>query len=298
MKLKTNTAIILIAAAIMTPTFVTGKTKHRKLSIIQSSVPETEMLASGGMEFVYEYQHTIDTTGTGTAADNYERDDMLLQIAPSGLSKFSSFRNLAIDSIIAGSSVDQLAEAARRGKLSNGEFMTIFKNLRDEQTTHVELVCRDWLRYDEPTSTLNWTLSDSTITVLGYRCRMALCKFRGREWTAFYAEEIPVSEGPWKLHGLPGLIMKAYDSQKHYSFECKGIKSNSSRPITIYKVPFNNTNRRAFYSTKYRYDSNPFSYFEATGGSKITVTDQNGNPSLDAYNSLQLPYEYIERDWK
>lgn len=291
--IATLLSIVLIAASAIGSH---AKTKYRKLSIVQTSVPETETLATGNLEFVYDYRHSIDTTSQDPAS--IVADDMLLQIAPSGLSKFSSYRNLAVDSIISRSSVDQLTQAAASGKLSNGEFMTIYKNLPSGHLTHTELICRDWLRYEEELPALSWELTDSTATVLGYRCRAARCEFRGRQWTAFYAEDIPVADGPWKLHGLPGLIMKAHDAANHYQFECKGIRSNSSRPVTIYKVPFNKTNRRSYYLTKNRYEVNPYGYFEATTGSHITVTDQAGNPQLDAYNPLELPYDYIERDWK
>lgn len=60
----------------------------------------------------------------------------------------------------------------------------------------------------------------------------------------------PGHGGSLKLQGLPGLIMKAYDKNGHYTFECIGIKSNASRPITIYKVPYNTTSRQKYYDAK------------------------------------------------
>lgn len=48
---------------------------------------------------------------------------------------------------------------------------------------------------------------------------MAKTNFRGRIWTAFFTPEIPIKEGPWKLCGLPGIILKASDSKNHYSYE-------------------------------------------------------------------------------
>lgn len=56
---------------------------------------------------------------------------------------------------------------------------------------------------------VKWTLSDDTLTVGGYLCKTATCQLHGRKWTAFYSEDIPTSAGPWKLCGLPGLVLKA-----------------------------------------------------------------------------------------
>lgn len=285
----------LVIGAIATA-IVSGKTVRRQLSIFQASVPETETLAPEEMEFVYDYRCCVDTTGL--LEDNVFSDNMLLQIGPDGLSKFSSYKNLTVDSILMRSTQEQIADAAIEGRLSTGEFMTIYKNYPAGRLTHTEKICQDWFRYEEEMPSFDWELTDSVATVLGYECQSARCKFRGREWTVFYTEDIPLTDGPWKLHGLPGLIMKASDADGHYTFECIGIKSKADRPITIYKVPFNKTDRKGYYDARHRYEINPYAYFEATTGGHIPVTDDAGNPSLDAYDPMELPFDYLERDWK
>ncbi|RQE01044.1 GLPGLI family protein, partial [Prevotella intermedia] len=44
---------------------------------------------------------------------------------------------------------------------------------------------------------------------LGMECKKATTNFRGRYWEVWYTEDIPISQGPWKLCGLPGMILKA-----------------------------------------------------------------------------------------
>lgn len=291
-------SFFMFVGGLMMAAEVTGVAAvRRQLSIVQSSVPETETIAPESMEFVYAYSWATDTA---KAAEPYgmTTDNMLLQIGPGGLSKFSSYRNLTVDSILLRSSREQIESAATEGRLDNGEFMTIYKNYPAGRLTHTEKVCRDWMRYEEDMPELGWELTDTVATVLGYECRGARCSFRGREWTVLYAKDIPLAEGPWKLHGLPGLIMKATDGNGHYTFECVGIKSQANRPITIYKVPFNRVSRREYYDTKHRYDVNPFAYFEATTGGHVTVTDGAGNPLAGAYDPEELSYDYIETDWR
>lgn len=289
-------SILVLGVVAFCASLASGKVVRRQLSIFPNSVPETETLANETMEFVYDYRCCVDTTGA--LKDNISSDNMLLQIGPAGLSKFSSYKNLTVDSLIMRSTSEQIANAAMEGKLSTGEYMTIYKNYPSRKLTHTEMICQDWFRYEEDLPSQEWELTDSVTNVLGYECQSARCVFRGREWTVFYTEEIPLADGPWKLHGLPGLIMKASDDKGHYTFECIGIKSKADRPITIYKVPFNRVNRKEYYDTKHRYEVNPYAYFEATTGGHVTVTDEAGNPSLDAYDPIELPFEYLERDWK
>ncbi len=289
-------SIIILAIATVAASTVWGRVVRRQLSIIPNSVPETETLGNETMEFVYEYTYLVDTAGI--LSENTVSDNMLLQIGPNGLSKFSSLKNLTIDSIVLRSTSEQIFKAACDGKLETGEFMTVYKNYPDGMLTNADKICMDWFSYTEDIPQFDWQLTDSTCTILGYECQSAKCTFRGREWIAFYAEDIPLTDGPWKLHGLPGLIMKAADSTGEYAFECIGIKSKADRPITMYKVPYNKVNRHDYYDAKHRYEVNPYAYYQTTTGGTITVSDENGNPVHDAYDPMELPYDYIERDWK
>lgn len=287
--------LIIIAAVIVIAAAVSGKVKRRQLSLL-TTPPESETIADGNMEFVYDYSYYMDTTDM--IDENLASEKMLLQISRGGVSKFSSLTNLTIDSILLRSSDEQIMAAASAGKLKYGDFMTIYKNYPEGKLTHTEKICQDWLRYEEDMPQFGWELTDTTASVLGYTCQGAKCKFRGREWTVLFTEDIPIMDGPWKFHGLPGLIMKARDDKGEYAFECVGIKSVADRPITMYKVPFTVTDRKRYYDTRHRYEVNPFAYCEATTNVHVNVTDEAGNPSLDAYDPIELSFDYIERDWK
>ena len=72
---------------------------------------------------------------------------------------------------------------------------------------------------------------DSTKTILGYECTMATCEYRGRKWTAWFAVDVPIQDGPWKLSGLPGLILEATESTGQHGFTATGIQT-TQRQIT------------------------------------------------------------------
>ncbi|MDE6021684.1 MAG: GLPGLI family protein, partial [Ruminococcus sp.] len=66
------------------------------------------------------------------------------------------------------------------------------------------------VRYVEPIAEMDWSISeDSTKNILGYECIMAHSDYHGRTWKVWFTTEIPLQDGPWKLRGLPGLILKA-----------------------------------------------------------------------------------------
>ena len=106
---------------------------------------------------------------------------------------------------------------------------TVWTGYPNGQTTVREFIFpHDYEGY-EPTPDIAWTLSDDTLTVSGYLCQQATATHRGVEWHVWYTDEIPSSAGPWRLRGLPGLIVKA-ESEAH-TFCLTELRQEAS-PIT------------------------------------------------------------------
>ena len=65
----------------------------------------------------------------------------------------------------------------------------------------------------EALPSLKWELESETRQLGGLTVQKATTSFRGREYTAWYHPDIPLPIGPWKLQGLPGVILEAYDAE-------------------------------------------------------------------------------------
>ena len=66
---------------------------------------------------------------------------------------------------------------------------------------------------------MNWVLSTDKKEVKkigNFTCNKATLHFRGRNYEAWYTTKIPLSYGPFKFRGLPGLILEIYDTSYFY----------------------------------------------------------------------------------
>lgn len=103
------------------------------------------------------------------------------------------------------------------------------------------------LQYEDKLGKLNWELVDGTDTIAGYASQKAILKFRGRSYTAWFTTDIPVSEGPWKFSGLPGLILKVEDADQLFSFSLIGLtQPKTSLPLFISKSDYLKCTRAEF----------------------------------------------------
>ena len=101
------------------------------------------------------------------------------------------------------------ADAAMEFQEAMLHMPTVWTGYPEGQTTVREFIFpHDYEGY-ESTPDIVWTLTNDTLTVGGYLCQQATATHRGVAWTVCYTEEIPSSAGPWRLRGLPGLIIKA-----------------------------------------------------------------------------------------
>lgn len=79
--------------------------------------------------------------------------------------------------------------------------------------------------------TLNWNLNYGDEKKIGsLLCKKATTHYRGRDYTAWYALEIPLAYGPYKFHGLPGLIASISDSSNTFSWIIASYKLQAEKP--------------------------------------------------------------------
>lgn len=68
------------------------------------------------------------------------------------------------------------------------------------------------------TDQINWKIENKIKKVQNYKLQKATTNFGGRNWTAWFSEEIPFQEGPYKFRGLPGLIFELYDETTDFKY--------------------------------------------------------------------------------
>jgi len=78
---------------------------------------------------------------------------------------------------------------------------------------------------EEAAPKIDWKILKDTMSFSGIPCQKATANFKGRNWIAWFATELPFQSGPWKLNGLPGLIVEAYDEKKEVKFEFAGLEN-------------------------------------------------------------------------
>lgn len=95
---------------------------------------------------------------------------------------------------------------------------------------------KDFAFLKEKKLDLKWKLSNDTKKIGKFVCLKATCKLRGRDYIAWYTPDIPIPFGPWKLQGLPGLILEAYTTDEEIYFSAKKIEYPTKNPIIISKI--------------------------------------------------------------
>jgi len=159
---------------------------------------------------------------------NFKRqEDMLLFIGPT-VSRFVSYNYFIGDSMArtATSQEDfQRIASDRVNPLPLVRFRyEIFKNYPKGKQTFIDSVLGGGMfKFEEDLALFKWELLNETTIISGYKAQKATTEFGGRKWVVWFSTEIPFNDGPYKFNGLPGLIVKVYDTHQHYVFELKSI---------------------------------------------------------------------------
>ena len=166
--------------------------------------------------FVYELKYKPNPSKDSTSKAKY-----VLDIAE-GKSMFRTLKDKEADSTF---------HATRRFSFmttSFKDFKSVSKNLNTRETkkfiTNFQKLFT--IKIDEE---LVWTIEKETKENLGMKSQKAVTNYGGRNWVAWFTNEIALQEGPYVFQGLPGLITEICDSKNDYVFSLVQIKNSDGK---------------------------------------------------------------------
>lgn len=186
------------------------------------------------MECIYE--HTVFDPNYSTKKKYIKNPQTHTQILSIGrnTSLYRAYRSYALDSIIKADYPTGITNneywklSFAIGRTYGGKAATyILKNLDSGKLTYMGMIFMDSYIYEEDIPEIDWIPVEEETDICGYRCKTATASFRGREWTAWYTEDIPIPNGPEKFGNLPGLILKIEDEKKEHVIEATQIRKSN-----------------------------------------------------------------------
>lgn len=192
---------------------------------------------------------SLDSTGNYLYADDEMRLDIGNKVSSFYSARKEAYRKWIDEAIKRGGEPDPTSLQPKNEQIN----WSIFLNYPDGKST---LFISSFYNYriEQPLTSPSWNLCPDTCSLLGFHCGKAETYFKGRHWTVWYTEDIPIDQGPWLLGGLPGLILKASDAHRQWVFsaisteqpggkEALTLPRNSKKyePITL--VQFNKMRR-------------------------------------------------------
>jgi GLPGLI family protein len=100
----------------------------------------------------------------------------------------------------------------------------------DEQKLYTKDQLFNSYLIDGPMPAIVWKIGADTSTFGGLHCQKATCHFKGRDYTVWFCPDLPVHIGPWKLNGLPGVIVDAHDAKNEVVFKFDGFEKAVPAP--------------------------------------------------------------------
>ena len=216
-------------------------------------------------------------------------------------SKFFSPVSEAIDSLKSTPEGEKVLNDMRRALIDKGDFKNmprkkgsfyVVKSFPESRIDFYEEIGVGKSVSADSIGNIAWSIEvDSVKNLLGYECVKATADYHGRKWTVWFAPEIPVSDGPWKLHGLPGLILEAVEPSGQHAFFATGVEQTDKMIKPIYgHGDYEKIDRISQMKSKRAFYDNPLGAINAMSAGKVKIV--NGDLKTDRN------VDFLETDYR
>ena len=183
------------------------------------------VLDDAKLKVIYRLTYVEDTNQL-----NHEDKEKMLLLIGNDVSWFQSYNHYRLNHIVRKhrqeGTLDVWWKSGEGMRYASKLSYSVYKNYPAGKitTTDVLSMTAQWCLYEEPLPEFSWEIMDDTAEIIGFHVQKAVCDFGGRTWEAWFAEELPFNDGPYKFSGLPGLILSIADTQNHYRFELVSVE--------------------------------------------------------------------------
>lgn len=303
MTMKKMILLLVAAAGAVLQTTAQMIVVDKRGSVAGESETVCDQFDDAWLEVRYDYRAVSDTLTMGSDSTRMtfgvdRNEDVMNLLVGKHSAYFYSYTQHLYDSTFNANrmkmfNADGSISVSNFGK--RGQTWKLYKNYPEGKLTFTDKIINTFYLIEEELAPQEWEILDGTDTVVGYPCQQARCSFRGRDWVAWFTPEIPVSEGPWKFNGLPGMIMKVADTAGHYSFEAVGVRRVES-PMTFPREQYMKVPRKKYWQTYRNYCVDPIGFLNANSGGRITI--KSDSPTDELFKPKELKYDFLERDYK
>lgn len=185
--------------------------------------------------YICDYDYLLQQDST--EASSMVLTEMRLLIGEHNITCFQPKSNYYTDSLIqAGADFSKIWSFIRQQGVSANKLakFRVFKDYPQKEDVYLTAYLDKTYFSVKETLGIDWELREEETIFAGFQCKKATCHFAGRDYVAWYTMEIPISEGPYKFKGLPGLIVKIADNNGQHQFELtKFTKLKKTVPIVF-----------------------------------------------------------------
>lgn len=231
----------------------------RSVAILLALLFYIDSLSAQNIESLYECIYKYSVSSQDKNNNQYEDIGYCMLQIGNRIGKFYDYSSYQTDSIIQTNCTDKIVSKYKLREQRNAFFFdqTVYQNNPKGKITVQSVITPNFYNYEENRIPVKWVMEEGEDTVCGYSCRIARGEYGGRTWIVKYAPEIPTQNGPWKLTGLPGLILDAIDTEGIHHFNAVTFRSSS-----VDMTPLNNegsivTSRAKFIRAKNEFEKNP-----------------------------------------
>ena len=224
-------------------------------------------------------EYTAHTT-TDTAANSVGREKMLLEIGEH-YTKFYSALYEEICYVLENYSNRQALSNASHGLDPSSWYSYVYEayyvDLAKGEAVSTGRIGSLDFKYQEKVPAIEWSIEDSLKTIGEYTAQKATCRFRGRDYVAWFTTEIPLPYGPWKFQGLPGLILSVYDTENYFRFDVTDISSKTQGTIKYPDYDYIQTTRQKYLEMKAQIEADFSYYFGNYSTSDMSIIPRDGH---------------------